>query len=268
MLPKEAIKAFSGIRTPKFIATANSLNIPNIVPVISTMAIDSETIVFGEFMINKTKKNLQENRKLTVLVMTDKLDLWIIRGSFIEFQEKGDYLDELNKNPMFQYNAYMRISRAAVIKVEEVVLHKKLSMLKIAKEFLKVKAVSKTAKKNAKKMMPEKVMEKFARIKSVRVFSAMTNDGYPDAMLTMSMMPHDSSSLLFSPDFFKDKLSAIPVQSPVAASVITFDPVAYQVKGTWQGIKSYLGINLASMHITEVYSACPPLPGVRIEPSL
>ncbi len=69
---------------------------------------------------------------------------------------------------------------------------------------------------------------------------------------------------LFSPDFFKEKLSEIPVQSPVAASVITFDPVAYQVKGTWQGIKSYLGINLASMHITEVYSACPPLPGVRI----
>lgn len=264
MLTKEAIKDLAGIRTPKFIATVNSSAIPNIVPIISTMAVDSNTIIFGEFMINKTKKNLEENNKVSVLVLTDKLDLWIIKGNFVEFQKTGPYLDELNKNPMFQYNAYMRISRAAVIKVVEVVLHKKLSTIGIVKDFIKVKAVSSMVKNSNKKIMPERVSEKFSRIKSVRVFSAVASDGYPEAIPAMSMMSADSSTLVFAPSFFKDKLAAIPIDASVAASVITFNPIAYQVKGTFQGIKSFLGVKLAVINVTEVYSANPPKPGVRI----
>jgi len=264
MLPKEAIDALAGVMTPKFLATASASGIPNVVPVITTTAADPQTIIFGELMIRKTKSNIEENPKVAILVLTEALDLWIIRGDFVEFQNTGPYLEMVNANPMYRYNAYIGFSRVAVVKVKDVTFHAKLSMLGVAARLLKVKAISPLAKSKDGKVMPAQVMEKFGRAKSVRVFSAISSDGYPDVMLTMSMMPADSSTLVFAPELFKKKFESLPIGVPVAASVITFDPVAYQVKGTWQGIRSYLGVKLATIKVTEVYTAGPPKPGERI----
>lgn len=264
MLPKEAIDDLAGVMTPKFLATANADGIPNIVPVITTMAADAETIIFGELMVRKTKRNLGENPKISVLVITEALDLWIIRGDFVEFQKTGPYVDMINENPMYRYNAYVGINRVAVIRVKDVVLHAKLSKLGVAAQFLKVKAVSSFAKSEDGEVMPVQVVEKFGRAKSVRVLSAIDADGYPDAILTMSMTPADSSTLVFAPGLFKDRLSSLRIGAPVAAGVITFDPISYQVKGIWQGIRSYLGVKLGIMKVTEVYTAGPPRPGARI----
>ena len=56
---------------------------------------------------------------------------------------------------------------------------------------------------------------------------------------------------------------ALPVRA--AASVITFDPVAYQVKGTVSRYVNRPGARLARLDVDEVYSASPPLPGKRID---
>lgn len=264
MLPKEAIDALGGMVTPKFLATSSAGGVPNIVPIISMMAADPETIIFGELMIRKTKRNLSENPKVSVLVITDALELWTIRGDFVEFQKTGKYLEMLNENPMYRYNAYVGISRAAVIRVKDIVLHTRLSRLGVVAQFLKVKAVSSFVRTKDGEVMPPQVVEKFGRVKSVRVFSAIGADGYPDAILTMSMMPADSSTLVFAPTFFEDRLESLQKGAPVAASVITFDPISYQVKGVWQGVRSYLGVKLGCVKVTEVYSAGPPKPGARI----
>ena len=51
-------EALSGEMTPKFLATRDLAGKPNIVPVTTITPYDDETLVFGEFMLNKTKKNL------------------------------------------------------------------------------------------------------------------------------------------------------------------------------------------------------------------
>ena len=50
----------------------------------------------------------------------------------------------------------------------------------------------------------------------------------------------------------------------VAAAVITMEPVAYQVKGQFQGWRSSLGRKLGDIRVQEAYSASPPLPGKRL----
>jgi hypothetical protein len=50
----------------------------------------------------------------------------------------------------------------------------------------------------------------------------------------------------------------------VAASVLTFEPLAYQIKGEFLGLERSLGRLAGVVAVQEVYSASPPLPGKRI----
>ena len=266
MLTKDIMDAFAGEMTPKFLATIGPQDVPNVVPIISLTAPDPETLIFGEFMIQKTRRNLEASTKVSAMVVTDDLEVWTVRGDFEKFATTGPFLDKLNQSKMFRYNAYMGISRAGVIKVKDVTSHARLSKAALLMDLAAVQIGRRVSGpgNGAATAMPAQVLEKFSRVKAVRAFSYLDRDGYPDTRLFMAMMPSGDRSLVFAPWQFADLLGSLQRDAPVAASIITFDPVAYQVKGTWQGLKRRLGFNLASMNITEVYSACPPLPGKRI----
>jgi predicted pyridoxine 5'-phosphate oxidase superfamily flavin-nucleotide-binding protein len=270
MLTEDIIQAFAGQMTPKFLATADREEKPNVVPVISLMAPDPETLVFGEFMVWKTRRNLMDNPRVTALVLTESLETWTVRGDFVDFRETGPFVDLLNESPMFRYNAYLGIRRAGVIRVREVTAHEKLSRAGLVVDMARVgmARVFTTQKPDGEKReaaMPRQVEEKFSRVKAVRVFSWVDGkDGYPDAVPVMSMRPAGQRTLLFAPGPFGKKLETIEPGSAAAASVITFDPVAYQVKGTWGGFRRPAGFSVGRMDVTEVYSASPPRPGERI----
>ena len=52
--------------------------------------------------------------------------------------------------------------------------------------------------------------------------------------------------------------------SPVAAAVLSLEPVAYQVKGEFADLRTSLGRRLGVIDVRDVYSASPPLPGQRL----
>jgi len=52
--------------------------------------------------------------------------------------------------------------------------------------------------------------------------------------------------------------------SLVAAAVLSMEPVAYQVKGDFAGLRAGLGRRFGVIDVRESYSACPPLPGERL----
>ena len=72
-LDAAAIRAFSGPRVPKFLATRDAEGVPNVVPVLSLEAVDERTIIFGEMMIWKTRRNLEADARLSILVLTPDL---------------------------------------------------------------------------------------------------------------------------------------------------------------------------------------------------
>jgi len=202
--------------------------------------------------------------------VTDSLETWTVKGDFVEFCDAGPYVDMLNESKMFRYNAYLGIRRAGVIRVRDVTAHERLSKAGLLADLAKVgiaRALSK-GKPNGSGQgaaMPPPVMEKFGRLKAVRVFSWLEGrDGYPDTVLAMSMRPTGDRELIFAAGPFGKKLEAIDKGAEAAASVITFDPVAYQVKGLWRGMQRRLGMRVGCLDIKEVYSASPPRPGAKI----
>ena len=46
--------------------------------------------------------------------------------------------------------------------------------------------------------------------------------------------------------------------------MLTLEPVAYQVKGTFAGFRGSFGRRFGVIDVREAFSACPPLPGKRL----
>ena len=80
-----AVRVLSEMRVPKFLATRDADGVPNVVPVLSLEAFDERTVVFGEMMIWKTRRNLETDPRVSILVLSPDLRTWTIRGRFLEF---------------------------------------------------------------------------------------------------------------------------------------------------------------------------------------
>jgi hypothetical protein len=264
-LDEKAIAAFAGTKTPKFLATASPDGMPNIVPIISIEAWDPWTLIFGEFMIWKTKKNLETNSKVGVSVLTENLNCWTVRGTFEGYERTGEKYDKISMNEMYRYNAYSGLRNCGVIRVEEV---KRVKGMLAAPRLAEMgfAALASATKRGEGAPMPPQVSEKFARAKAAKFISYLDADGYPVALPVTSMFSVGDDALEFGMGALKDfngKLPEPPFRA--AATIITFDPVAYQVKGTVHEISNRLGARIARLDVEEVYSASPPLPGKRID---
>ena len=261
-MQKSLVCALSNDKTPKFLATLDAGGVPNIVPVISIRAADDHTLIFADFMVWKTKKNLLENQHVSVLVLSPELSWWAIKGTFQGFEKTGEYFETLSRQDMFRYNAYSGIRSAGVIKVEDVSEKHRLFNPASVLESTAAMIRSRIAIRGDG-VMPPQVTEKFRRIKSAKAIAVRGRDGFPVAVITPSMFPIGNSHLLLGiSDFPPKTLLNCPVNA--AASVITYEPIAYQVKGLLHRTYRIGAVRLAAMRIEEVYSASPPLPGKRI----
>ncbi len=269
-LPTSAIgsdlgEAFHGEFVPKFLATRDGAGKPNVVPVITLDAVDERTLVFAELFIWKTRTNLETDPRVAVAVLTEDLRVWTVRGRFRGFVKDGPYVEGMNAKEMFRYNAYVRVSRAGVIDVETVTAEWRLSKPRIAADLLPVKLVSLLTDRRGERTLPHRVAEKFARTQAVKVLAFTGPDGYPDVVPAFSLVPTGSDTMRFGVRRPQRALRSLPSGTPMAASVITMDPVAYQVKGIFTGATLTPAGWVGRLRVDEVYSASPPLAGERIE---
>jgi hypothetical protein len=265
-LAPDLIDALHGDMVPKFLATQDASGRPNVVPIISLDAADDRTLIFGECFIWKTRANLQTDPRVGAAVVTGDLRAWAIRGRFREFVESGPHLEAMNAKPMFRYNAYVRISRVALIDVEEVIGNWKFSRLGLAAGITFLKAWGRLLGRRwgSPNSLPPRVAEKLARTQAVKVVAYRGLDGYPQVVPALSLVPAGTRRMLFGMRHSAPRLRDLPGGSPIAASVITMDPIAYQVKGIFTGCRWTPAGRVGCIQVDEVYSASPPLPGERI----
>ena len=86
--------------------------------------------------------------------------------------------------------------------------------------------------------------------------------GHPDCPPALPHIPAGPARLVFGGA--AEDLGGLALASPIAAAVLTLEPVAYQVKGEFAGLRASLGRRLGVIDVREAYSACPPLPGQRL----
>jgi Pyridoxamine 5'-phosphate oxidase len=257
-----AVRALSELRAPKFLATRDVDGVPNVVPVLSLEAIDERTIVFGEMMIWKTRRNLEADARLSILVLSPDLRSWTVRGRFVEFQRSGSYFDHIASEESARYNPYGSYRSAGVIEVLGITRVSKSSQVGLLLATLRCRLLARGLPHDGttSPVMPVQVREKFDRLKAAKALAIVDAGGHPDCFPGLPLVTAGRGRLVFRGAAARD-LSGVAPGTAIAAAVLTMEPVAYQVKGTFAGRRRSLGQSLGVIDVREAYSACPPLPG-------
>jgi hypothetical protein len=253
----------AGEFTPKFLATLDGDGRPNCVPVISITPYEDDLLVFGEFMLNKSRKNLLTNDKVGIAVLTSMYEAWSIKGVFLGFETTGPRLDFANRLPMFRYNAYTGVRAAGLIRVTDVSEKRQLVKTRILWDFARVMAARTllTPLRSKSRCMPRPVQAKFGRLSAVRALAFKDADGFPRALPLLACVAAGSRRLAFAANECAPYRRAMAPGTELAVAIITMEPIAYQVKGRYRGSPAGIGV----LDITECYSASPPLVGERLD---
>ncbi len=262
------LTALQGEMTPKFLATRSASGIPNVVPCVSILPAEeqADTLFFGNFLLRKSIKNLQEERRLAIMVITPKLKGWILKGDFVEFQRTGTYVDKQMGSNLLRYNAYTGIRNAGVIRVNSIVGCFSISKIRVLLDYLRarlatlgsgVRDSAKTSQTSGTVAMPLPVQREFGRIVAVKVLAWIGQDDYPFVIPALSLQPAGKFSLVGWLS-----LKGIPKPPPgvqAAINILTFEAISYQAKGLWQSSG-----RSGALLIQEIYAGGPPYPGGRV----
>lgn len=261
-LNEELRAALHGRFTPKFLATLNGEGEPNCVPVITIHPYHDGTLVFGEFLMQKSRANLGMCDKVGVAVLDENFQGWSLKGRFRGFETKGERLDFINNLPLLRYNAYTGVRAAGTIEVTEVSPAISMNKYAVLGHYLRMRALATLMpRKKGQTCMPVQVSEKFRRLGAVRAAAYRDTDGFPRAFPLMACVPAGPNRLALGDPFAKAFLNDVEPGTRIAVAVITQDPIAYQVKGTYGGPKT----GAALIELDACYSASPPLLGERLD---
>ena len=256
-LSKSAFDALSGSFNVKYLATVGPEDVPNVVPVISIIPKDETTLLFGQLMLQKTRQNLDEGRhKVGFMVIDEKLRTWSGTGDFQEFTESGPDMDRLNGLEWIRYNAYTGFRAAGRIAIRDVQSLGAINQLGVLFEQTLMPGGSVQRRALDKGIVPPEVFEKFRRLKAAKVISYVDAEGYPRCASAMAVGFPALQRMrirIGGPGLE----TSLEKGAPIAASVITMDPIAYQLKAEVLSCSR----NRLDARITCAYSASPPLPG-------
>jgi hypothetical protein len=254
------IEALSGEMTPKFLATVGPEGAPNIVPVISLQPWDPATIVFGEYLMQKSRRNLEQNAKVGVLVVTEKLRAWSLSATFLGFQTSGEWFERVSCGSLLRYNAYTGIRAAGGLRVDSLGPALTYSQAQVLAGFLSGRAAA-AALRTHLIVMPERVAEKYRRLRAIRAAAFVGPDGWPRVFPLMSCFAAGRGRLMARDRGWPAAPLAPAPGTGLAVAVLTFEPIAYQVKGVYAGRR--FGMHV--IDLDQAYSASPPLVGARLD---
>lgn len=255
------LNALRGEMTPKFLATRSTAGIPNVVPCISMLPAEDQedTLFFGNFLLRKSIRNLQEDQRLGILVVTPELQGWFLKGDFIEFQRSGPYVDLQKNSSHLRYNAYTGVRNAGLIRVNRLENTFAISKLRVMKDYLLARLAAfgqGSDQGGSGVIIPLAVQREFARMAAVKCLAWIGMDGYPQVIPSLSLQPAGKSKLVCRK---KAGLPSPPAEAMVAANILTFEAISYQAKGRWSE-SNQTGV----IRVDEIYAGGPPYPGGRI----
>jgi len=117
-IPKEVVDVLSASDSAKMLATVDAKGVPNVVPVWSIVAVDSETIAFAEIFIKKTKENLEKNKKVAIAVFKGPMQGYQLKGTLVEFQTSGPIFENFSKK--IKSDMKLDTKSVGIIKVTDV----------------------------------------------------------------------------------------------------------------------------------------------------
>lgn len=92
-IPDRVLDILAEPRSVKMVGTVNNSGVPNVVIISTVSVLNPETIAFADICLGKTKRNLQQNGKITVAVIGSEKEAYQIRCRFVHFEDRTPLYD-------------------------------------------------------------------------------------------------------------------------------------------------------------------------------
>ena len=251
-LSAAARETFAVERAAKFMATRDEEGIPNIAMIASTTPWDDEHLVFGDFLMWQTKKNLQTGSPVSVSVMTRDFRCYEVRGNFLGFESSGDKFDATSRQGIFRYSAIGLLRGVGTIAVDEV-NPLKLSTASVVKDWLLTRIACKRPEGLSEGKRINPIVAGIFGARGAVKFLAASRGDHMEQFPVIGMRPVGVDYLAFRSDL------PLTEGDIVAVSALTTDLKAFQIKGEYVGPARSRGVKFGYIRVTNVLSQTPPL---------
>ncbi|RJP27093.1 MAG: pyridoxamine 5'-phosphate oxidase family protein, partial [Actinobacteria bacterium] len=258
-MPQEVRELFAEEMAAKFLATVDPEGKPNVALIVTLQPPPDgrkDRLIFGEFLMWKSREYLEGNAHVAAAVVNTKLRMATLKGDFVGFEKTGPYKEALDASNLMRYNAYSGMRAAGVVDVREVYPVRGAFMLGVPLDFLKAR-MHRPGGGNGGTAVPAMVKEKFIKLTSVKALAVMEDDGYPRIHPVMAAAPAGESGFVLQITKYNRALAEVKVPCPAALCALTFDVKSYKVKGELAPLTSHALL----FKVHEVYNAMPPLAG-------
>jgi hypothetical protein len=253
-LPKSVIEAFAlELEAAKFMATRDGNGVPNIsmISSLSPWEKDEEQLIFGNFLMWQTKKNLENGSPVSVSVMTLDFKSYEVRGRFLGFETSGEKFDAMSRKDLFRYSAIGLLRSVGTIAIDEI-YPIKLSMLGVGKEWFLAKVAGKRFKdlEEGKRINP--LVKKNVGVLQGSKFLAVSRENHMEQFPVLGMKPIYDYLVI---------RSDLPLKKgdSVAVSAFNMELKAFQIKGIFWGIRRSRGIKFGYIRVNSILTQTPPL---------
>jgi hypothetical protein len=264
VLHDELVKNMQVFETPKFMVTKDNDDEPNIVPVMSWTVYEGNKLIYGDFMTHKSRKNLMSgNNQMSLLVLTTDLDSWLIKAEFESYHRNDELYEFIAETPLFRYNQYTNARGAGVAEALWASDKYAISKLNVLISFLKAKLAARKVphQESEEGNMPRNVRARFAQMAAVKAVAYIDEQGTPVAFPEFGMVPVSDNTLVIKRGEEKRRGLCLTDGQRVAVSLVTLEPAAFQVKGTFRTVDDSTGY----IQLDRVYACSLPRPGQRID---
>lgn len=264
VLTEELIDNLKIFEVPKFMVTKDSSGEPNIVPVMTWTVYDGNTLVYGDFMTHKTRQNVNAgNTAMSLLVLTESLDSWLIGAEFESYHTNDEVYEFVAQTPLFRYNQYTNARGAGVAEALWTSDKYAISKVNVLTSFIKAKLAARRVPsiETDEGNLPRNVFKRFSQMAAVKAVAFVNDEGIPVAFPEFGIVPASSNSLVMKRSEEKRRGLKISEGQRVAVALVTLEPAAFQVKGTFHEIDDKTGY----IQLDRVFACSLPRPGARID---
>jgi hypothetical protein len=260
-MPKEVRGLFAEEMAAKFLATVDETGRVNVALIVTLQPPPEERedrLIFGEFLMWKTKDNLLGNSHVAAAAVNTKLRAAVLTGDFRGFEASGPYKDAIDGSPLMRYNAYSGVRSAGIIDVRECGSLRSF-VGGMALDLMRVRT-RKGGVSSEGVVIHKLVREKFLKLTSIKGLAVMGDDGYPRVYPALAVASAGETGFVVRSSVYRRDLEAIEMPCQAAMCVVTMDAMSYKVKGE----VSSLGGGGFLFRVHEVFNAMPPLAGELI----